>query len=161
MLKRGRAEPSRSLRPNIRLMFGVNRWNRTSVHLYWTQVNLAHPSFWSDGNADKGSSLPQQPLMSRTVRRSLRSCGFTRWKIRTARCVSWCRQMFSWKMDDTKSTNQVVVRQSRKVYIWRKLQGLTKCLASGKCLSGCVMFWSCICYQAGDTLVPTDKFRLL
>ena len=83
MLKRGRAEPSRSLRPNIRPMFGVNRWNRTSVHLYWMQVNLAHPSFWSDGNADKGPSLPQQPLMSRTVRCSLRSCGFTRWKIQT------------------------------------------------------------------------------
>jgi len=32
MLKYGRTEPSRSLRPNIRPMFGLNR---TSVHLYW------------------------------------------------------------------------------------------------------------------------------
>jgi len=43
MLKRGRTEPSRSLRPNIRPMFSLNR---TSVHLYCAARHSAVPSRW-------------------------------------------------------------------------------------------------------------------
>jgi len=70
-----------------------------------------------------------QPVSPHTVRRRLRFCGFTKWKIRKqivisrvnrARRVLWCRQKLSWKPGDWKSVvfsdeTQVVIGQARKV----------------------------------------------
>lgn len=107
--------------------------------------------------------LPQQPLSSRTVRRRLRSSGFTRRKIRKqivisrvnrAHHMTWCRQKLTWKIDDWKSVifsdeTQVVIRQNRKVYIWRKPHEVWRpeCLGGGKCRKISAMIWGCICYQ--------------
>ena len=108
--------------------------------------------------------LPQQKLSSRrpTVRRRLRSSGFTRRKIRKlivigrvnrVRRVSWCRQKLTWKIDKWKSVifsdeTQVVKGQNREVYIWRKPHEVwqPECLGGGKCSKISVMFWGCICY---------------
>lgn len=114
-----------------------------------------------------------QSLAPRTVRRRLRSCGFTRRKIRKSivisranrvRRVSWCRQKLGWTVkSDWQSVifsdeTQVVIGQNNKVYVWRRATEVWRpeCLGGGRNRKISVMFWGCISYFGVGTLVPVD-----